>query len=244
MRSVIFRTGPQSRSRGQELMPVSLSISLNDIILLLNAGTPGTYSGTVIDPRWNTQQIVDLILSGDAMVCQATYRNKDNSRAALYYTIQTGIAHGQSIGAAAGPIASVQFVVTGGTSPGSRQGVEWDADEIQNEIANPLSLTLIEPHFSFDGRVLYHNGSVIAANSGGGAVSVNVTYPTFTLTSACQAASEYQDVVTSLGMKSAVPVEGSNVQAAELWQKISQIYLGAVSTGEAAIPNLRQLVKQ
>ncbi len=168
-------------------MAVSLSRVTTDVVLALNAGSPGSYTSVVVDPRWTTQQVVDAVLTADALVCAAIFRNANNSRAALFFITQTGLASGATIGNSAGPIASVQFVVTGGTAPGTREGVEWDANEIQNEITNPLGLTLIDPHYRLDSKVIYHNAATIAANSGGGSVSVNCVFPGFTRTTACQA---------------------------------------------------------
>src|SRR5215510_744172 len=98
-------------------MAVSLSVVSTDVVILLNAGTPGAYSATVIDPRWTTQQIVDACLTSDSMVCAAVFRNIGNSRASAFYSTQTGLSHGGTLANSAGPIASVKFVVTGGTNP-------------------------------------------------------------------------------------------------------------------------------
>jgi len=221
-------------------MAVSLATVLADCITLLNAGTPGQYSGVVVDPRWNTNQVTDLILTADAIVCAATFRNKDNGRSALYYSTQSGLAHGGTLLAMAGPMASVVFVVTGGTAPGNRPGIEWDPAEIQYELthvsANPLGLDF-DCHYATDGKVIFHNGALIAARSGGGSVSVNVTAPTFTQASACQAADEYRWVVTCGAMSLAVPVEGENVGPMGGWGQMFQQGLSAIASGEGSIPS-------
>lgn len=222
-------------------MAVPLATVAIDVVLGLNAGNPGAYSATVLDPRWNTSQVVDAILTSDAAVVAATMKNKDSARAALYYTTQAGLAHGGTIGLTAGPIASVVFVVTGGTAPGSRPGTEWEPAEIQREIVNALGLDY-DPHYDIDGRVIYHNGTAIAAQSGGGSVSVNITYPAFSRTSACQAAEEFQWAVFCGAMALLVPVEGENVGAMGSWAQLFEVALQGIMSGD--ITQAREAVAQ
>lgn len=199
-------------------MAVDLASICADCVLLLNAGSPGAYSSTVIDPRWATQQIVDAVLDADGMVCAAIFQNKNHPRNVLFYTTQTGLAHGDTVGSSqiVGPITSVMFVVTGGTAPGKRQGIPWEAAEIQHEIINALGLDY-DPHYDLDGQIIWHNGAAIAARSGGGTVSVDVVFPEFSGTSSPQAPDEYAELVLAGAMAILVPVEGENVPAANHW---------------------------
>jgi len=217
-------------------MAVSLATVATDCVLTLNAGSPGVYSSTVLDSRWSTQEVVDAVLAADAAVVAATMSNHDNPRAALYYTTQAGLAHGGTIGLTAGSIASVVFVVTGGTAPGNRPGTEWEPAEIQREIFNALGLDY-DCHHHIDGRVIFHNGAAIAAQSGGGSVSVNITYPAYTKTSACQAADEYQWIVFCGAMAMLSPVEGENVPAMGSWAQLYEHGLGAIMSGAGHVPS-------
>lgn len=216
-------------------MAVSLATVSTDCVLALNAGSPGAYSATALDPRWNTSQIVDAVLAADAAVVAATIRNHENARAALYYTVQTGLAHGGTIGQTGGPIASVTFVVTGGTKPGSRPGIEWEPAEIQREIFNVLGLDY-DCHHHIDGRIIFHNGAAIAAQSGGGSVSINIAYPAFTKTTACQAADEYQWIVFCGAMAMLVPAEGENVAPMGSWAQLYEHGLASIAMGEGNAP--------
>jgi hypothetical protein len=210
---------------------------------MLNATTPGTFSSTIIDPKFSTLEVSNAVLSADGMIAESIMRNLNNSRRALFYSTQIGIANGGQIGAASGPIDTVQFTITGGTMPGNYSGTETDAEEIRFENRNPLALTQLDPHYHADGKVLYHNGVGIAALSGG-TVSVNPVYTTFSLTTACQCPAELTDAVIAIALKTLVPVEGSNVEAGKFWWTIAQVYLGAVSTGEATVPSLRSILSE
>ncbi len=218
-------------------MAVSLSVICTDCVLLLNAGSPGAYSATVIDPRWATQEVVDAVLHADGLVCAAIFDNKNHPRNALFYTTQTGLAHGGTIGSLSdpivGPVASVKFVVTGGTAPGNRPGVRWDPAEIQEEIFNALGLDY-NPHYDLDGQVIWHNGSAVAAQSGGGSVSVDCVFPEFTRTSSCQAPDEYAGLVLAGAMMILVPVEGENVAAANHWLQIFEAGLQMIMKADAS----------
>src|ERR1700685_1585297 len=184
------------------------------VIQMLNAGTPGSFTSTVIDPKFSTQEVSSAVLNADGMIAESIVRNLENSRRALYYTTQIALANGGTIGAAAGPIDTVQFVITGGTMPGAYPATETDAEEIRFENRNPLQLFSLDAHYHSDGKVIYHNGVGIAALSGG-VVSVNITYPNYTQTTACQAPAELSDAVVALAMKTLVAVEGSNSPVAE-----------------------------
>lgn len=216
-------------------MAVSLIVVLADVITLLNAGTPGSSGTTVLDPRWNTAIVTDAILTADAVVCAATFRNVQNARASLYYATQTGLANGGTIAGSAGPIVAVRFTVTGGSAPGSRPGIPWDLAEITQENNDPLSLSY-DPHYVILGRKIFHNGSRIAAASGGGSVSVDIDFPSFTQSSACQAADEYRWVVTVGGMSALVPVEGENAGPTGTWVAQFQEGLKWVTSGEGISP--------
>jgi len=185
----------------------------------------------VIDPRWATQQIVDAVLSADDAVVAAYMKNRNNARASSYYAIQTGVAHGGLITGTAGPIGDVRFVVTGGTSPGTRAGVAWELSEIQHEIDNVLSLDF-DPHYRIEGRRIFHNGAAIAAQSGGGTVSVDVEAPNYTQTSACQAPDESRWAVTVGAMAMLVPVEGENAGPQGTWGQQFQAMLQAIAAGD------------
>lgn len=216
-------------------MPVSLSVVLPDIILLLNAGTPGSYSSVVTDPRWTTSQATDAILTADAAVVAAILRNTQNARASLYYATQTGVSHGGTITGSAGPIVAVRFTVTGGAAPGIRPGIPWDLAEIAQEINDPLSLSY-DPHYVILGRKIFHNGSRIAAASGGGSVSVDVDIVSFTQSSACQAADEYRWVVVVGAASILIPVEGENAGPTGTWVAQFQEGLKWVTSGEGISP--------
>lgn len=220
-------------------MAVSISTVESLVIQELNANSSYTTSSS--DPRFYTAGIADAALSADGLIIEAICRNLQHSRRAQFYVTQTGTTHGGTIGNALGPIDTVQFVVTGGTAPGNRAAKPWDDEEIQNEIANPLALTKIAPHYAIEGRVVYHNGSTIATNSGGGTVSVNVTYPAYSRTSACQAPDEYVYAVTCGTLALLFPVEGENVTAGHFYWAQFQIMLNQISTGEATIPQFRSI---
>ena len=211
-------------------MAVSLAVVSADCVLLLNAGTPGAYSATVIDPRWATQEVVDAVLTADAMVCAAVFRSKNNSRTSQFYSTQAGLAHGGLLTNPAGPIAAVKFVVTGGTAPGSRPGIRWEASEIQYEIAR--SNRNYDPHYDTDGETIWHNGAAVAAASGGGTVSVDVLFPSFTQTSACQAPDEFRWIDTTGAMSILVSPEGENAGPASNWAQQFEDGLKAIMAGE------------
>lgn len=230
-------------------MAVSLAVIQADVAGLLNAGTPGSYSTVISNPMWTTQQVVDIILSADGRTVDAYIKNPTNARAQLYYTTQTGLAHGGTILNSAGPIIAVQFTITGGTAPGVRPSQDmsyqgWDLAEIQNEIVNPLGLTLIEPHHIIQGRKIWHNGATIAANSGGGSVSVDVTFPAYTRTSACQAPDEAYWTVLCGAMAGLIPFEGENMSAFGGWSGLFEKGLAAAEAGEAPPAELREAVER
>lgn len=211
-------------------MAVSLAVISTDCALLLNAGSAGSYSATITDPRWATQEVVDAVLMADAAVCAAIFKNKENPRAALYYTTQSGLAHGGTIGQSAGPVASVTFVV----GAANRPGVEWEKAEIQHEITNTLSLDY-DCHYYIDGKIIWHNGAAIAAYASA-AVSVNLTYPAFTKTSACQAPDEYAWIVLCGAMSFLSMPEGENVAADSVWVQQFAMGIKMIITGTGAAP--------
>ena len=210
-------------------MAVSLSTVLSDVITLLNIGTPGSYSSVVTDPRYSTQACVDCVLTADAMVCAVIYLNKDHPRASAFYTTQAGLASGSVVSASAGPITTVDFVVSGGTNPGTRPAVQWDLAEIQHEILNPLGLSY-DPHYTFEGKKIYHNATALEAAESA-TISVNATFPSFTQTTACQTPDEYRWVVTLGAMSLLVPVEGENTSMAGTWAQMFAAALQTVSHG-------------
>lgn len=216
-------------------MAVSLATISTDCVLLLNAGSPGAYSATVLDPRWNTTEVVDAVLMADGAVIAAILKNSNNPRASSYHTTQSGLAHGGTISQPASLIINVTFVITGGTAPGNRPGVEWDSSEIQWEVAhaysNPLGLDF-DCHYHINQEFIFHNGAVIAARSGGGTVSVNVTYGSFTKTSACQAADEYAWAVLCGAMSFLTMAEGENVAAEGSWIQLFEWSLTSIASGD------------
>ena len=218
-------------------MPVDLIRVVSDVILSLNAGTPGTYGVTVTDPRWNASQISDAVLTADALVVAAILRNKSNSRNQLYYATQFGLANGGTIGInIAGEVAAVTFTVTAATEPinnGARSGDEWPKVEIDNE--NRYPVLGYDPHYFIDGNVIYHNGSALASYYGAG-VSVDVTFPFFVRVSTCQSPDEYEYAVYCGAMSLLQPVEGENVDSASTWAGQFQQLLKMIEMGSGDVP--------
>jgi hypothetical protein len=202
-------------------MPVVLATVASNVTTLLNA------SG---DPRWTSGQITEAVLAADALVCAAIFFG-NNPHIVDFYAVQSGVVHGGVILATAGRIISVKFVVTGGTAPGSRAGTSWEKAEIEAEIRSALALDY-DPHFAFDDRVIWHNGAAIAARSGGGTVSVNVTFPSYTRTSACQSPSEYEYIVFCGAMSLLVGVEGENAGIKGTWGQEFAEGIKMVEAGE------------
>lgn len=209
-------------------MPVSLATAASLVNQELNANT--TYSASSSDPRWYTAGISDAILGADGLICGHIAANPNHPRQSAFYTTSSGVAHGATLTNLAGPVAAVEFVITGGTSAGTKAGQPGDRVEIERERLNSLSLTRIDPHFLLDGNVIYHNDLGIA---NGGSVSVNVTYPTFTLTSACQSPPEYLWPVVVGALAVLFALEGSNVQAASHYGGLWQAMLSALTSGSA-----------
>ena len=222
-------------------MAVSLSTSASLVIAELNAAL--SYGSTVTDPRFYTAQITDAVLSADGAIVEAICRNINHPRRSNYYTTQSNMLHGDTLGNSAGPPDTVMFVVTGGTAPGKRAAIEWDKEEIQNEIAiygpsGVITNPFIDPHFALDGNVLYHNGTVIAFNSGGGSASINVTYPTYARTSACQAPDEFTLAVVCGALGLLFPVEGENSGVGGFYYQQFVGYLQAIATN-GAMPQMK-----
>lgn len=218
-------------------MAVSIATVESDAIAELNAAL--TYTTVVTSPRFYTPQIASAALSADALVCEAIMRNKRHPRRTLYYASQA-VAHGALLSTPSGDIADVQFVVTGGTRPGTRFGTEWDPEEIEHEIRNVNSDTEIEPHYAFVNGVVYHNGAAIQLINGG-SVTVNVRVPQFTRTSACQAPDEYQQAVLCGTLALLFPVEGENVDVARFYWTQFQTILGEIATGQTTVPTFRSI---
>lgn len=211
-------------------MSVSLSRVAIDVVLELNAGTPGAYSSTVTDPRWNTTQIVDAILTADGMAVQATIRNSQNARASLYTSTQIGLTTGAQITNSAGPLFVVEFVVTGGSFPGRRPAIPWDLAEIQHEIENTLALSY-DPHYTIQNRKIFHNASAIATSESA-TISVDASFPAYTRSSACQAADEYEFIVYCGAMSMLVSPEGENAGVMGGWAQIFNTGLQMIAVGE------------
>ncbi len=220
-------------------MAVSISTIESLTVQELNANT--TYSSSSSDPRFYTAGIADAALSADGMVVEAICRNLQHSRRAQFYTTQTGATHGGTIGNAIGPVDTIQFVVSCGTAPGNRPSEMWPKGEVQAEVRNVLSLTRIDPHYALDGRVIYHNGATIASNSGGGTVSVNLTYPSYTRTSACQSPDEYAMAVACGTLGFLFSIEGENTTVAQFYWQQFQVMLNQISIGQSTIPSFRSI---
>lgn len=210
-------------------MPVSLATVATDCVLALNAGSPGAYSPTVTDPRWNTQQIVDAVLAADGMVVAACILDKNNPYASGFFTTVSGVANGATVTASLGAIVAVQFVLTGGNPPSVRAGILWDHAEIIAELGYPS--LFYDPHFNLDSRVLYHNGAAIAAAESA-VVSVNVVTINYTKTSAAQSPDSLAYLVFAGAMAILVPVEGENVSAGSHWTALFRMGLEAISKGD------------
>lgn len=218
---------------------MSVSIATVEQLAIAELNAALTYTTVVTSPRFYTQQIADAALAADAMVCEAIMRNVRHPRRSAFYATQA-VAHGATISAPSGDIASVQFVVTGGTRPGTRYANEWDAEEIEHEIRNVNALTEVEPHFAIVNGIIYHNAAAILAINGGSVV-VNVIVPQFTKTSACQAPDEYLQAVLCITLGLLFPVEGENVEAGRHYWQQGQNILGEIATGQATIPNFRSI---
>lgn len=221
-------------------MSVVLGTIASQAIAILNAAT--SYTSTASDPRFYTQQISDTVLSIDSQVCEAINRNRDHPRRTLFYITQSGVASGGTIANTAGEIDTVVFVVSGGSYAASRAGIEWDKEELLRENDNALGLTAAfrDAHYAMDGRVLYHNGVALASCTGG-SVSVNVTFPQFSRTAACQAPDEYYDVVLAGSVAQLAMVEGENVAMAQAWWAQFQALLGNIAVGETTVPSYRSV---
>ena len=218
-------------------MSVNIAVVESLTIAELNAAL--SYSTVVTSPRFYTQQIADAALAADAMICEAVYGNPNHPRASGFYTNQNGILHAGLLTARAGPLATVVFVVTGGTRPGTRWAREWDPEEIEHEIRNPQSLTELDCHYALVGDQLFHNGAAIQLINGG-SVSVNGRFPTFTKTSACQAADEHLMPVLCGTLALLFPNEGENVDAAGFYGGQFQDMRAAIASNQQP-PSFRSM---
>jgi len=221
-------------------MPVPLSTLAADCVLALNAGSPGSYSSSVTDPRWASAQIVDAILHADSLVCAAIFRNKNNARNQAFYVTQSGLASGDQIALnIVGAVASVVFVASGGIYTGNMPSVSWDLSEILNEVEFPFYK--YDPHYFIDaGRRLWHNGIALAVWTLG-TISVNVTMPVFFRTGACQSPDEYAHIVLAGAMSLLVPVEGENAGPQGAWGQQFEAGIRMISQGQGDMPQPDQM---
>jgi hypothetical protein len=211
---------------------MSVSVATVEKLVVAQVNAAVTYSATPTDPRFYTTQIADAALAADAKVVAARIKNINDPRRYLYYTTQSGIAHGGTLTAFAGEIDSITFVITGGTMAGTYVATEADPRKLELEILNYTSATLIAPHYYVEGVKLYHNGATVAANSGGGSVSVVATGPTFTLTSACQAPDEDLFIVTAGTLGMLFSIEGENDGTANLYLQEFNMMLQGLESGQ------------
>jgi hypothetical protein len=224
-------------------MAVPLSTVAIDVVLELNVGSG--YSATVTDPRYNTSQIVDAVLSSDGAVVQALIESGDKEAASTFYSTISGIVNGGTITGDSIAIVSIQFVLSGGSAiaPLVRPGILWDLAEIIEEIQNPLSLNF-DPHFYLEGRILYHNGAALAVTETA-TISVNVLVIGFTRSSAPQAPEQYTWLVYVGAMALLVNLEGEDTPAASYWGGLFMQGLQLIKQGKSGeLDGLAKVVRE
>jgi hypothetical protein len=195
-------------------MAVSLTVASSLVVAELNANT--SYAATVTDPRFYNSQISDAVLAADADVVRAICNNPKHPRRQGFITTQSGVSHGAQLTAHAGPVEGVQFAITATTWTGTRPGSLAPREAIDFDNLNPRAKTLLPCRYFIDGDTIFHNKTGLLAGDAS-AVSVNVAYPAFTKTSACQSPDEMLLPVVHGALAILMNVEGEDSTSAQLY---------------------------
>lgn len=159
----------------------------------LNQSDPGSTYGAITAERYKSGELDDWIVAADAGNCARICQMKGHGRRKDFFAVAVGVAFGAQIGTHVGPVESVQFLITGGPLVGTRAPAPWGLDslaELERENQNVLLLTTLKPHWILDGDTVYHNAAGLIL-AGASSIVVQVVTCQFTLTTLCQASSEF-----------------------------------------------------
>ena len=225
-------------------MAVSLATITNLAIAVL---TPGAAYGTLGDARFFSQQFTDTILTVDGNIVKLILGNPSHGRrsTAQYVNTISGFLSGAQLPPRIGPIESVQFAISGGEYGGqtliAKEYPPEAKDWINQDNQNPGPLITIKPKYCLEGVTLYHNAVALLKSPGTTGVSVNVSYTSYTRTTACQAPDEYFDAVLAGTLAMLFDVEGENAGSAQRFGQMYQLMELAITTGQPTIPQFRYI---
>jgi hypothetical protein len=230
-----------------------LNIAYNQVAAALNALDVSTYSAppgnaaTLNDTeRRAIQEIYDALVSADADVVRLICQTPGHGHRRDFFTTQSNVTHTGQLNSRIGPVESVIFFISGGTSPGTRPAVEFDKLEIYYENLNPMGLISIDPHYWIEGETVYHNAAALAAITGG-AVSVNVTFCVYSRSNAnppaLQSPDEYMNPVVARSLAMLFAKEGHHTEAGGFYEQVWQAYAKDIAEGAASLKSLPALAQ-
>jgi hypothetical protein len=211
------------------------------IVEILNESDPGSAFGSISGERYKSDEITRAILLTDAAIVGSICADIDNGRRIGYLTTASGVANGAILTTMIGPVESVLFVVTGGSMAGTHPGEEKPlsySKALSQENRNPQGLTLIDPLYILDGKVIYHNGAAIVAGGASG-VSVNVVYCAFTFNASAtsiQSPDEAARAVAFGALSILFPKDGHKVSAGDSFEGKYRSELRGLGINPAELP--------
>lgn len=205
----------------------TLEKRVNNILLASPRTNPWSASvvglnGQPATARYPTdEEIEQACLEGDARTCVAIIETEGHPQAPTFYTTST-VASGAAIPGHLG----VTALVTIDDSPARYAA---NMDQMLEVVANPTMYPVATRWAYIFGNILLHNGTEAV-----------VTYPAFTMTSACQAPDGYE----SVDVCNAVSLLAKDGAASDYYSYYSQLALqqeAAIRRRELIIPQIEAI---
>lgn len=201
----------------------AISLTETCVLATVNAGGVSFYGQISEVEKYSVAEITAHVLNADAQVCQLLLRSGREGRRVPFLTTAL-IGSPALMPSSAGEIDSVQI--------NNLIAVRADPLTIERNNANVLALPqgTYLPKFTTVGQTVFHNAAHY------GLTSALITYADFTLTSACQAPSEYTLAVVALATAMAISKGGDKADSQAGWLKIGEMFIPFLARGESLPP--------
>lgn len=206
-----------------------LNVQKRVTAILLASPRGNQYGGTVFKGngesatgRYATDvEITRAILEADARVCLSIIDSIGNGYRTQFFTTSGSLVNGASIPAHVGQISLVKVDSSPARLARSR-------NQIIQVIENPELYVQADKWFWTDDVIIYHNGTAAV-----------VTYPNFTMTSACQSPDAYESAVVS-GSVALLMKDGGSGDYYSFYAGLYAAQESAIRGGAAVIPPIEQ----